>query len=159
MTEKGQRAFCVRPKGEPFEINIAPIQMGESDLEAKQKEEDKATVKQTEDIREESDEWQEMNEKVKDINVRVARHFEDANDNNGWIPPMIRPPLQPTKEEWFRHQFTHTPYAPWCKHCNAGRAVRNSHKSAAKRARLALDTDKSVDGPVKISTDYMYMHD
>ena len=37
--------------------------------------------------------------------------------------------------------------------------MRNSHKSAAKWARLVLDTDKSVDGPVKISMDCMYMHD
>ena len=36
--------------------------------------------------------WEKMYDQVGDLNVRVTRHFEDANDNNGWQPPMINPP-------------------------------------------------------------------
>ena len=73
--------------------------------------------------------WEKMHEQVEDLNVRVARHFEDANDNTGWHPPMINPPQQPTRQEWLRHQLTHTPYAKWCKHCNSARAVRQHHQN------------------------------
>ena len=44
MTEKGQRALIVRPKGEPPENHIAPIQKGESELEATQEKEEEATA-------------------------------------------------------------------------------------------------------------------
>ena len=103
--------------------------------------------------------WEEIQDQVDDLNVRVARHFEDSNDADDWKIPMVKSPLQPTKEEWLQHQLTHTPYAPWCKHCFAARAVRADHKNAKLRARLVPDIDKSENGLVKISMDYMYMHD
>ena len=94
-----------------------------------------------------------------DLNVRVARHFEDANEDGKWKPPMVKSPLQPSREEWLQHQLTHTPYMPWCKHCIAARAVRANHQCARLRAQLVPDTDKSENGPVKISMDYMYIHE
>ena len=72
---------------------------------------------------------------------------------------MVRSPQQPTKEEWLQHQLIHTPYAPWCKHCISARAVRAHHQCARLRAKIVPDTDKSETGPVKISMDYMYMHE
>ena len=103
--------------------------------------------------------WEKMYDQVEDLNVRVARHFEDANDNTGWQPPMVNPPQQPTRQEWLRHQLTHTPYAKWCKHCNSARAVRQHHQNMKIRATLVPDIDGSKDGPIKISMDYMYMHE
>lgn len=100
-----------------------------------------------------------MKDKVEDLSIRVARHFEDKSDETGWKPPMIKTPPQPTHDEWLRHQLTHTSFAPWCKHCNAGRAVRTSHQRADLRAKLVPDTNKETDGPVKTSMDYMYLHD
>ena len=64
--------------------------------------------------------WEKLHDKIKDLTVKVARHFEDQNDQTAWKVPMVKAPPQPTNDEWDRHQFTHTPFAPWCKHCNAG---------------------------------------
>ena len=72
---------------------------------------------------EERDGWQAIASKVEGLNVRIARHFEDADDNAGWQPPMVNPPQQPTRQEWLRHKFannhththtqhTHTPNDP-----------------------------------------------
>ena len=107
----------------------------------------------------EQQEWQHVQEKVEDLNVRFARHFEDTNDNTGWNPPMAKSPLQFTKEELMRHQLTHTLYAPWCRHCISSRAVRGNHQRAGIRAKLVPDVDKDTSGSIKISMDYMYMHD
>ena len=70
--------------------------------------------------------WEKMDDHVKDLSIRVARHFEDKNDEIGWKPPMIKTPPQPTHDEWLGHQLTHTPFAAWCKHCNAGTSTSNS---------------------------------
>lgn len=102
---------------------------------------------------------EKMRGEVEDLIVRVARHFEDLNDKNDWAPSMVKTQLQATKEEWPGHQLTHTPYASWCKHCNAARAVRNKHQRASKRARFVPDIDMSTDGLVKVSMDYMYLHE
>ena len=53
-------------------------------------------------------EWEHVENKVEDLNVRLARHFEDNNDVGSWRPPMVASPVQPTKEEWQKHQLTHT---------------------------------------------------
>ena len=37
--------------------------------------------------------------------------------------------------------------------------MRADHKNAKLRAKLVPDTDESEDGPIKISMDYMYMHE
>lgn len=107
----------------------------------------------------EQKEWQDVHDTVEDLNVRLARHFEDRNDNNAWDPPMIKSPPQPTKEEWMRHQLTHTPYASWCRHCISARAIRSNHQRADKRAKLVPDTNRDNTGPTQVSMDYMYMHD
>ena len=65
----------------------------------------------------------------------------------------------PTRAEWPRHQTIHTPYAAWCKHCNAARAVRCNHQRVDRRARLVPDTDEVVNVFVKISLDDMYLHE
>ena len=96
---------------------------------------------------------------MEDLNVRVARHFGDAHDGDQWKFPMVESPPQPTKEEWLQHQLSHTPYAAWCKHCIAARAVRANHQRAKFRAKIVPDTDESENGFIKISMDYMYMHE
>ena len=139
---------------------MAPIHEEAGDLTAEAEETEDVVAEEVKEVDiDKRPVWEKMQDEMEDLTVRVARHFEDTNDQTGWHPPMIRSPLQPTKEEWLRHQLTHTPFAAWCKHCNAGRAVRTSHQRVDKRAKLVPDTDQSVDGPVKISMDYMFMHD
>lgn len=42
--------------------------------------------------------WEKM-DKVGDLAVKVARHFEDNDDATGWNPPMVKKTPQPTKDE------------------------------------------------------------
>ena len=108
MTKQSQRAISARPRRNTPEDLVAPIQTNIGDLEAKSEVETEAVGKQEEENRGEEHQWQEVQNKVEDLNVRMARYFEDANDAEAWKPPMIKTPLQPTKEEWMRHQLTHT---------------------------------------------------
>ena len=95
---------------------MAPIQEEIGDLEAKEEDEEGAVDDGDEVTQEEQDPvdidrkpvWEELQNKMEDLAVRVARHFEDGNDNRNWQPPMVAQPLQPTKDEWLRHQLTHT---------------------------------------------------
>ena len=164
MTNRRQRELIVRPLDVKQDKYIVPVSDGVDDCEAEQDEGEEAVVENKMEEKQVVDTdtrptWENMYDHVEDLNVRVVRHFEDANDNTGWQPPMVAASLQPIKQEWLRHQLAHTPYARWCRHCSSARAVRNNHQSAAKRARLVPDTDDSVEGPVKISMDYMYMHE
>ena len=157
MTSRCQREIIVRPQEEkelivPFQEEVGDLK-DKKDIDEEGAAEEKLVDTDTRPV------WEKMEDKVEDLATRVIRHFEDQNDNTGWQPPMVKPPPQPTHEEWFRHQLIHTPYAPWCRHCNAARVVRNHHQCANKRARLVPDVDKDADGPVKISMDYMYLHD
>lgn len=103
--------------------------------------------------------WEKMQDQVEELQKKVARHFEDRNDQSGQSPPIVKSPQQPTAEEWEKHQVTHTPYAPWCQHCNAARAVRRDHARIKQRIHLVRDVDGSQMGPVKMSMDYMYLYD
>ena len=112
-----KREITVRPaRGIPEKL-IAPMQNKIGDLEANPKEEewdvvgdeevqDKTKVEEAETIGIDTRPvWEKMHDQVEDLNVRVARHFEDANDHIGWQPPMVNTPLQPTKQEWLNQVF------------------------------------------------------
>ena len=72
--------------------------------------------------------------------------------------PIIRVPDKPTKEEWERHQITHTPYAAWCPHCVAARNARRNHPTHGRKGKIVPDTE-TEEGPTKVSMDYMYLHE
>ena len=171
MTARSQRDFTVRPSECHQEEYMAPIHDEAGGLESKEDEVGDAMQEADEGVQDQGKvihidtrpvwekDWEQVRDKVEDLNVRMARHFEDNNDGGGWQPPMVASPTQPTKEEWRRHQLTHTPYAAWCRHCNSARVVRANHKNKQIRASLVPDTDRSTEGLVKISMDYMYLHD
>ena len=159
MTEEGQWEITVRFNEPGTEEFVAPIHEEDGDLETETNEGENVVVEGDRDIREDREAWREVQDKVEDLTVRTARHFEDANGESGWQPPMVKTPLQPTREEWLTRPLIHTPYAPWCKHWNAARAVRANHQRADERAKLVADIDKSIEGPVGISMDSMSMRD
>ena len=107
----------------------------------------------------EQEEESDIQHQIEDLQKRVARHFQDQNDEAGQSPPLVKAPPKPTAEEWEKHQATHTPYAPWCQHCNAARAVRREHARVKQRANIVRDVDGSQTGPAKISMDYMYLYE
>ena len=121
MTTPSQRDPTVRPKRAHHNDYIAPMQEEAGGINEEPNKEDSVVGEQEatidtdtrptwEKLEAESDskeqhEWQDVQEKVEDLNVRLARHFEDTNDNSGWNPPMVKSPQQPTKEEWMRHHL------------------------------------------------------
>jgi len=57
-------------------------------------------------------------------------------------------PGQPTRGERSRHELTHLPFRPWCKHCVDGRAPDDPHGAGP------ADEERGVP---KVSLDYAYM--
>ena len=113
-----------------------------------------------EDNEEDQDnEWKVVAEKADDIARRTVEYFDDDNGKEAQPPPMIKAPRQPTREEYERHQATHTPYAAWRIHCATARAVRTQHPSKGRNTIIVPDIDRGIIGPTKISMDSMYLHD
>ena len=100
-----------------------------------------------------------MVEKYEDLREKVEQYFDDNNSPGMRKVPVVKAPEKPTKEEWLQHQATHTPFAPWCKHCVAARATRHRHPAKGRRTAVVKDTEDSDGKPAKISIDYMYFHD
>ena len=105
------------------------------------------------------EESEELANKYEKLKIQVEDHFDQEHAQEKHEVPIIKTPSKPTKQEWERHQATHTPFEPWCKHCLAARAVRSHHPSKGRKALFAPDVEKGVDGPIKISIDYMYLHE
>ena len=170
MIVKTQRARSVRPQRD---VTLQPIHMGEAASDDGDTGEAKGgdeVVPMGEPLRDQDGEWEvidtdtrpvweKMQEKIKRLSEKVAIHFEDRNENESRKQPIVKAPLQPTKEEIEQHQTTHIPYAPWCKHCVAARAVRRQHPHKGGGAMIVPDVDCDTNEPMKVSLDYMYLHE
>ena len=157
MTSQTERAQTIRPNKD---ANLQPVcedeeASGEGNVEGAEKDEGVVPLKEQGQGQEEQ--WQQVNQKVEELADQVTRYFNDDNEKNSRQPPTIKAPSKPTKEEWERHQTTHTPYAAWCKHCVAARNVRRNHPSHGRRGKLVPDVERD-DGPTKVSLVHMYLH-
>ena len=74
---------------------------------------------------------EELAEKYEQLRDQMEQYFDDTNPPTKNKIPVVKAPEKPTKEEWMQHQATHTPFAPWCKHCLAARMIRHKHPSKA----------------------------
>ena len=92
-------------------------------------------------------------DKHEDLKMKVEQYSDDNNYNSKSKIPLVSVPSKPTKEEWLQHQATHTPYAPWCKHCEAARAVRHAHPTEGRRAAMVKDVEDPGDPTAKVSID------
>ena len=104
------------------------------------------------------DQVEKLNSKYSQLKDRVEEYFDDENGRHYKAPPMVKSPTQPSREEFERHQITHTPYASWCKHCLTARAVRSHHPAKGRKAMIVPDTETGK-GPTTFSIDYMYLHE
>ena len=90
-----ERAKPVRPRDSVNNNTLQPI-IEESDGADEDKEE------------KQEKEWKMVAEKVDEIARRAAEHLDDDNGKETQPPPMVKAPKQPTREEYERHQATHT---------------------------------------------------
>ena len=54
------------------------------------------------------DELEEMAEKYEELKAKVEQYFDDTNGRTKVKVPVVQAPEKPTKDEWLRHQATHT---------------------------------------------------
>ena len=154
MTSGTQRASIVRPLKQNSPADIPPM---EGELDASEVKETESEAE--EESADEDGEAEGWKERVEELSKRVAQHFEDVHGKDAVSPPGVKAPPQPTQEEWEQHQATHTPYKAWCPHCAAARAVRRKRPKRGRAGHVVPDVDDNTDGPIKLSIDYMYLHD
>ena len=154
MTSGTQRESIVRFLKQEQPANFLPIKglLDASETEGMESEAKREGA-------EEQGEAEEWREHVEELSKRVAQHFEDEHERDAVSPPGVKAPAQPTQVEWEQHQGTHTPYKAWCPHCAAARAVRRKHPRQGRSGHIVPDVDGHKDGPIKLSKDYMYLHD
>ena len=116
-------------------------------------------TEEQEEVDDQEKEWRQVNQKVEELADQIVRQFDDANEQSGRTPQIIKAPPQPTTAEFEQHQATHTPYAAWCRHCAAARAIRRQHPKKGRGAIIVPDVESGIDGPIKVSIDYMYLHE
>ena len=109
-----KRAPTVRPNSGFTKTDVNPIHNGQSGDEAEK-------VKEAEM---EQEQGKAVTEKIEDLETKGTEQFEDEAGQRKDGPPIIKARVKPAKEEWERHQTTHTPFAPWCQHCLAARNAR-----------------------------------
>ena len=154
IVSRKQREIAVRPQDDEPTQFLQPFDEGESgDLEAGG-EEGGAEPSGEGD----NDGMKEMAKKYEDLKSKMEEFFDAENGESSRTPPMVKSPTSPTKAEYERHPTTHTPYAAWCKHCLAARAVRHAHPSKGRKAIVVPDAEGGK-GPIKVSMDYMYLHE
>ena len=148
ITSENQRAPTVRPSKEFANKDLYPMhdQPNEGGAE------------EVDDKEDDQKQWTDVAKKIKELETKLAEHFDDDNGNNGQSPPIIKAPTNPTQEEWDIHQTTHTPFAVWCKHCVAARNARENHPKQGRKGRIVSDIENG-EGPTKVSLDYMYLHE
>ena len=138
LTLKHERAKPVRPDQRTPHEGICPIidEFGDAEVDEGDEKEEETEIQR--------EQWEAMTEKVDDMTRRVADYFDDDNAQDVKSPPMVKAPVQPTREEYERHQNTHTHYMPWCKHCAAARAVRTQHPTKGRNMLIVPDVDRGI---------------
>lgn len=103
--------------------------------------------------------FEELAAKYEELKAQVEQHFETEVRQGRNDVTIVKAPHKPTKEQWERHQASHTPYEAWCKHCLAARVIRGQHPSKGRRSMIVPDVEAGINGPVKVSIDYMYLRE
>ena len=146
------RESTVRPQTSEEDQPLYPVDVS---FEGRGKELERPDEK----LGEEEQQWEDLANKYEVLERKVAEYFDDQETPESRDPPVVKIPSTPTREEYQRHQVTHTPYAFWCRHCAAARKVRDKHPSKGRRKHIVSDVDGRLQGPIKISMEYMYFHE
>ena len=99
--KRRQRATAVRPQEFEARKIIAPVDggFGERNEGACDGPSDEGGAKA---------EWEELADKCDQVEKKVKEHLEDQQDLGVIDPPIINAPPKMPKEEWEKHQVTHT---------------------------------------------------
>ena len=146
------RESTVRPQTSEEDQPLYPVDVS---LDGRGKEFEKSDEK----LGKEEQQWEDLASKYEALEKKVAEYVDDQETPEPRDSPVVKTPSTPTKEEYQRHQVTHTPYAFWCRHCAAARKVRDGHPSKGRRKHIVSEMDGKLVGPTKISLDYMYLHE
>ena len=135
-----RRTSPVRPSLDKPMQNLYPVEK-EPGAQQDDKQEEKEDVEQGC----KGKELEDIVGKYEDLRTKVEQYFDDANHGNPTKVLVVRTPVKPTRNEWLQHQATHIPFAPWCKHCVAARAVRHAYPSKGRRALVIKDIAETDD--------------
>ena len=111
------RDIAVSPRKQAAEKTLALVDDGFGDL-------DDGKEGESKEVANTDNEWERLADKYEELEDRVNEYLNDDQSLGIRKPPVVVAPPKMTKEDWERHQATHTPYMPGCKHCAAARAVR-----------------------------------
>ena len=107
LAHENERANFVRPPKGRTNEHLLPIQEGESgDLEAESEKDGCGAEIEAVQLEQQEEYWSNIADRVEEFHTRVAEQFEIENDQRIQQPPMIKVPIQPTREQWERHQTT-----------------------------------------------------
>ena len=57
----------------------------------------------------------------------------------------VRDPAEPSRDERARHELTHVPFRPWCRHCVSGKAADNPHRRRQEQREEPEVVKASID--------------
>ena len=131
---------------------IAPVNDGHGDL-------DFENGDGPEKAAEIESEWGKLANKYEELEDKVNEYLNEGQNLGMRKPPITSAPPKMTKEEWEKHQATHTPYMAGCKHCAVARAARQRHPKKRKHMVMIPDVDGESVGRATVTMDYMYLNE
>ena len=57
----------------------------------------------------------------------------------------MKDPAEPSHDERARHELTHVPFRPWCRHCVSGKAADDPHQRRHERREEPEVAKASID--------------
>lgn len=96
-----KRATVVRPPRDNTKGTIAPLIEDLVDLEDEERNSDGG-------VAETDDKWEELANKYENLEKKVHEYLQEESKADGRELPIVKFPPKMTKEEWDRHQVTHT---------------------------------------------------
>ena len=103
LIQKRKRDLAVSPTKQNAEDIIALVSDGLGDL-------DKNSEDEHEQMADADGEWEKLADKYEDLEKKVEEYLTNEQDREMRRPPIVAAPPTMTKEEWERHQATHTLY-------------------------------------------------
>ena len=114
------REGTARPQTRDQEQQLYPVDVS---LEGRGKELEEQDVDDTVEVQIVDTDARPVWENIEDLantyeilETKVAEYVDDQEVSKLEGFPVVKIPSTPTREEHQRHQVTHTPYAPWCRH-------------------------------------------